>query len=278
MHILRSGLFLICGLIVASSAWIEIYAQDKIHRRAGKTLEGEILEETESYVKIKLRYGEIKVKRTEITKIERGVGGAEEAYLALLDKTDKDDPEAVAELARWCKDHDRIKEARRHWDQVLDLDPDHKDARKARGFVRAKDGKWVRSEDVAKRGKEDKEREKISKRLEGSAEEFEGVPWAEAYEVPSAHYLLTCNVTRPVAERYSKFMESAYAGYLEFFRKIHTPSAEKSDVYIFRNYEEYVTMTGRPGIAGFYAHTAFDGVKARSVTAYHGGFGTTGGT
>ncbi|MCZ6603330.1 MAG: DUF1570 domain-containing protein, partial [Planctomycetota bacterium] len=76
----------------------------------------------------------------------------------------------------------------------------------------------------------------------------------------------------------SKFMESAYAGYLEFFRKIHTPSPEKSNVYIFRNYEEYLTMAGRSGVAGFYTPKGSGSIAARSVTAYHGGFGTTGGT
>jgi hypothetical protein len=53
-----------------------------------------------------------------------------------------------AELARWCAKHNLEDQARAHWTQVLNIAPDHLEARRQLGF-QAIDGKWQSQQEVA---------------------------------------------------------------------------------------------------------------------------------
>ena len=50
-------------------------------------------------------------------------------------------------MAEWCRQHKLQDEYQRHLERILELDPNHADARTALGF-RQKDGKWMNRDDV----------------------------------------------------------------------------------------------------------------------------------
>ena len=44
--------------------------------------------------------------------------------------------------ARWCAERQLPEQARVHWQQILELDPDHVDARQQLGYTRTASGDW----------------------------------------------------------------------------------------------------------------------------------------
>jgi hypothetical protein len=65
-----------------------------------------------------------------------------ESYDEKVGATDRNDPDAVLELALWCKERKMFSRANRHFQEALRLDPNHEPTRTAMGFVY--DGRrWV---------------------------------------------------------------------------------------------------------------------------------------
>lgn len=58
--------------------------------------------------------------------------------------------EAHWEMAKWCKQKALIKERETHLRKVIELDPNHKDARRQLGHVQTKDG-WVNRDELMER-------------------------------------------------------------------------------------------------------------------------------
>jgi hypothetical protein len=123
-------------------------------------------------------------------------------------------------------------------------------------------------------GGDDKGQDKYGK-------ELEGVGWGDAFVIPTKHYVVKCNSTKEVAQRYADFLEKIYAAYDKIFAKYKHYWNKPSTVYIFRNNGEFQEYThAGEGVGGFYRPKSPDenAFPDRIVAAFHGKFGTTGDT
>lgn len=94
--------------------------------------------------------GRVTVARSQITKIEP-ITDAVAEYQKMA-RTSPDTVEAHWKLAEWCREHKLRDERRQHLDRIIELNPNHADARAALGFHQ-KDGQWMNRDDVmASRG------------------------------------------------------------------------------------------------------------------------------
>src|SRR3954453_20522386 len=89
--------------------------------------------------------GRVTVARSQIARIEM-VTDAVAEYQKLA-RTSPDTVDAHWKLAEWCREHKLRDERRQHLDRVLELNPNHADARAALGFHQ-KDGLWMNRDDV----------------------------------------------------------------------------------------------------------------------------------
>ncbi|MGH9362071.1 MAG: hypothetical protein ACRD2T_09150, partial [Thermoanaerobaculia bacterium] len=137
-------------------------------------------------------------------------------------------------------------------------------------MVRLPDGRWGTKEEAQKIQADKSGVVKGKSLLE---KQYEGVPWAEARVIRSRNYIIKCNSTVEVAERYKDVLESLHAKYSELLRDFQQLYTGPSTVYIFKNRDEFFdfTLMG-DGIGGFFSRID------RSVRAYHGTFGINGTT
>jgi hypothetical protein len=94
--------------------------------------------------------GRVTIARSQIAKIDT-VTDAVAEYQKLA-RTSPDTVDAHWKLSEWCREHKLRDERRQHLDRVLELNPNHADARAALGFHQ-KNGQWMNRDDVmASRG------------------------------------------------------------------------------------------------------------------------------
>jgi hypothetical protein len=94
--------------------------------------------------------GRVTIARSQIAKIET-VTDAVAEYQKLA-RTSPDTVDAHWQLSEWCREHKLRDERRQHLDRIIELNPNHADARAALGFHQ-KDGQWMNRDDVmASRG------------------------------------------------------------------------------------------------------------------------------
>lgn len=79
----------------------------------------------------------------------------EEIYEQKLSKLKDDDVKGYYQLARWCKRYKLTAQAKALFQKVLELDPDHSNARRNLGYIKYK-GKWIKQEDKSKVDYEEK--------------------------------------------------------------------------------------------------------------------------
>src|SRR5436190_5122229 len=89
--------------------------------------------------------GRVTIARSQIAKIETVTEDA--AEYQKLARTSPDTVDAHWKLAEWCREHKLRDERRQHLDRILELNPNHADARAALGFHQ-KDGQWMNRDDV----------------------------------------------------------------------------------------------------------------------------------
>jgi hypothetical protein len=293
------------SLLLAVAALLALPATalaDRITLRNGKVIEGTIVAENADSVQIERRIGSmtttVTYQRFEILKVERIKSPAEEFEDAFKEaKTAAD----FVKLAKKAREDKLEKQALRALDRAIELDKNDKEAHELRGD-RFDEGKWwtdrewklahgyveyagelVKKEDLEKKKKEEADRAR--KAAEASQEkygkELEGVSWGDAFIIESKHYIVKCNSTKEVAQRYSDFLEKIYVAYDKVFSKYKRYWNKKSTVYIFRNIQEFQEFTGVPeGVGGFYVSKSpnENAYPDRIVAAYHGRFGSTGDT
>ncbi|MEM7263100.1 MAG: hypothetical protein AAF488_14010, partial [Planctomycetota bacterium] len=112
------------------------------------------------------------------------------------------------------------------------------------------------------------------------AAQYAGRPWAACPPIVTPHYNIHCNSTEENSRRYADVMEALYKAYdkvfpEKYFPRRRPPGKTRNDVYIHANHQQFMDWTGSPpGVGGFFIpHPKF-----RTVTAYHGSFGTSGST
>jgi hypothetical protein len=119
---------------------------DILHLKDGRKLEGKILEETSTQVKIRLRFGgPMTVSRREIERIEK-VKLPEDIIAEKLAALDPADADAHWQLAQEAKKKRLRKQFKSLREKVLSIDPEHEGANLDLGRVRH-DGRWMTPEE-----------------------------------------------------------------------------------------------------------------------------------
>jgi hypothetical protein len=127
---------------------------DVVELTTGGQLEGKVVsssaDDKTNFVIELSTGGQLVIPRSQVAKIDT-VSAAESEYQTLA-RTSPDNTEGHWKLADWCRQHKLQKEYQQQLERILELDPNHADARAALGF-REKDGQWLSKDDVmASRG------------------------------------------------------------------------------------------------------------------------------
>jgi hypothetical protein len=113
---------------------------DDVHLNDGRVLSGKVVEEKSRYLIVDRDQKHV-AKKSQVTKVVPS-----ESFMDKYDKKladlPEDDAEAIYEFGRWLSDNDWTSRARRAYEAVLDLDPDHRGARRALGY-QLYEGEWV---------------------------------------------------------------------------------------------------------------------------------------
>jgi len=112
----------------------ESVASDVINRKNGTKVEGQIIEETETYIKIKTRFGAVPIPKDEIAKVEKGKGSATEFPKQFT--AAKGDLVKLTSLLAWCAEKNLKLEKEYVGYVILTLDASHEKARAAVGLGR----------------------------------------------------------------------------------------------------------------------------------------------
>ncbi|NQT19098.1 MAG: HEAT repeat domain-containing protein [Planctomycetes bacterium] len=119
---------------------------DIIHLRNGNAMEGEIVEETDDTVKVKLPAGSITFKKDDIKRIERKLSPLKQ-YERALARLEDDDSVGHYFLGVWCQKAGLAKQAEAEFLQTIAINPNHEDARKELGHE-MHGGKWLTKDDA----------------------------------------------------------------------------------------------------------------------------------
>lgn len=128
---------------------------DVIHLKNGGSIEGTILAENASEVKVRTIGGVRSIPRASIVRIERKATPAEEFANRRAELAARD-VEGRYELALFAREHKLRKEERELYDEILAIDPQHAGANEAVGNVEY-DGEWMTPAEAEKRKSSDHE-------------------------------------------------------------------------------------------------------------------------
>ncbi|QDU61939.1 hypothetical protein Pan216_28040 [Planctomycetes bacterium Pan216] len=119
---------------------------DVVHKRGGGFIRGRVLddESNEKKLVIKTKIGKQTVSRSQVLRIERTTA----AYQAEATKA-KNTAEDQFALAMWCLEHDMDDEYEKLLEKVIQLDPNHAEARRRLGYS-LYNGVWMTREEYKK--------------------------------------------------------------------------------------------------------------------------------
>jgi hypothetical protein len=117
---------------------------DRVTLKDGRTFEGSVLEEG-GWVYIEMPYGTIRFGASEIESVERMPSPAEQ-FQTRLAELDRENPEALTDLAVWARAKGLTREADDLLTEAIALDADSARARRLLGYLEV-DGKWVQSDE-----------------------------------------------------------------------------------------------------------------------------------
>lgn len=154
----------VAGILLALYA---ICMGDVVYLNTGGAVKGKIVRRDEDEVVIRTPYGITTIATDDIDYIEEG-GPLREMYEERLKQIKDDDADAHYKLGVWLRNVGMYEEAKREFNKVIKLDPDHQYARCELGYVRRGDrwltedecrvaegyvkykGRWVLKEDAEK--------------------------------------------------------------------------------------------------------------------------------
>jgi hypothetical protein len=138
-----TGLFVFCLECVAAARG------DVFELTGGGRLEGKLLpadDASKLNCTIELSAGgRVTIARSQIAKIE--IVTDVDAEYQKLARTSPDTVDAHWKLSEWCREHKLRDERRQHLERIIELNPNHADARAALGFHQ-KNGQWMNRDDV----------------------------------------------------------------------------------------------------------------------------------
>jgi hypothetical protein len=157
MRTARWLLVVILLLVLSTSVVADI-----VHLKDGGKVEGEIVREDAAKIVVKTRFGEVTVERSRIKSIEEKKTPVQ-IYRARLRTIAADDPDALFELAVFCRENRLKKQEKELYAKILELNDQHDGACEAVGRVKW-DGRWITPEE---RDRLAAEGEDAAKRAEG---------------------------------------------------------------------------------------------------------------
>jgi len=134
---------LIFLMLVAISAMA-----DEVHLKDGRVLSGRVFDEGDRYTVVD-RDWKHAVKKADVTEIVKKKSFMDE-FDERLETLPVDDAEAIFEFGSWLDENEWPSRAQRAYEEVLDLDPDHRGARRALGYS-LYEGAWVSPEELNRR-------------------------------------------------------------------------------------------------------------------------------
>lgn len=140
--------------LVACVWFVTTSRGDVVELVGGGRIEGQLLptdEANKSVYRIELPGGgRVTIARSDVSRVDPE--SADEAEYQKLARTSPDTVDGNWKLAEWCREHKLHDERRRHLERIVELDPNHAEARAALGFHQ-KNGQWMSRDDVmASRG------------------------------------------------------------------------------------------------------------------------------
>jgi hypothetical protein len=153
LQFLRRARPTVAALLLGVATGLSAHA-DVLELTNGGRVEGRLVQaadgEKKSYVVELAGGGRVTIPRGQVAQVD-STSEAEAEY-AELARTAPDTVESHWKLAEWCRDRKLRPLAQKHLTRILELDPNHGDARAILGF-RKKDGEWkTREEVMAARG------------------------------------------------------------------------------------------------------------------------------
>lgn len=303
MRTSKYALWLGAALVLVSVLWSGPALADRVHLANGRIHEGKVIAATDEMVQLEKRIGEMTMvvtfRRDEVVDIEYKLTAGQKLAKALNE----------AKTAEECLTAARQAQAEgvaaetlvRAYERAVELDDQNEEARKALGHV-YKSGRWmtdrewkksqgyieykgelVHPDELARVKAQEKDAARIAaeKSQNRVRLEYQGVGWGEAHVIETAHYIVKCNSTKEVAQSYANFMEKIYKAYDKVFKGYKHYWTGKSTIYVFRNIKDFQKYLGvGEGVGGFYRPKSenLNAYPDRMVAAFHGTFGTTGGT
>lgn len=156
----------ITSLVIMLMAFLFIcstVSADVIHLKDGRKVEGSIVSKDANKVSIQTKFGIVEFAMSEVKSIEEKKT-KDQLYEEMLKNTDARDTTALMKLANWCKENRMSSKANKHLKQIIDLDPNHAEAREMLGYVKF-EGRWVTK----------KEQEKLQEEAEAKEKEAAGL-------------------------------------------------------------------------------------------------------
>jgi hypothetical protein len=121
---------------------------DEVHLKDGRVLSGRVFEEKDRYTVVD-RDWKHAVKKSEVSEVVKKRSFMDD-FEERLAKLPADDAEAIFEFGRWLEESEWASRARLAYEEVLDLDPDHRGARRALGYA-LYEGTWVSPDELNRR-------------------------------------------------------------------------------------------------------------------------------
>ena len=128
-----AAMLVFCAVTLSVSA-------DRVRLKDGRVIEGKV-RQVDGEVLIELNYGVVSYPASQVESIEHMPTPGEVVDWRLT-QIDRNDPDAVLEVAEWAAENDLPKRSEEILRQVIRLDPDHLRARRLLGFIKAGQ-KWL---------------------------------------------------------------------------------------------------------------------------------------
>lgn len=152
----------ILSTLLAVAAFAAAASGDVIHLKDGRTVEGTVVEKTDTKVVVQTKFGVNEFKASEVDRIETKATPKEEFNTRLA--AAKGDAGGLFDLYLWAKGRGLATDAKKALREVVKVDPDHENARKLLGYVRFQD-RWVTESEQKKLGAEAERKEMEAKGL-----------------------------------------------------------------------------------------------------------------
>jgi hypothetical protein len=106
----------------------------------------------------------------------------------------------------------------------------------------------------------------------------EGIPWGQAREIETDHFLVTCALSnRETISGYIGCLEESHDRIQDLFAPLGEPEKRKVQVFITSRVKDFHALTGSP-VTWFLTRSDTPSIPKNTLVTYHGAFGDRGTT